>query len=749
MSTTDLIYRITANSTSFSKELKSAEGDVKKFQRRAESDILKIGKAFAALGTAAAVGLAAMVKQSIDAADELAKMSVRTGVATEDLSALGFALEQSGSSLGAFENAARRLNQSIDATSNGTGNAAKRFKALGISVKDSTGGLRSNIDVFRDLADRFKDLPDGVTKSATAIDIFGRSGTELIPLLNKGSEGLDEFRVEAEKLGLVIGQDTAEAAERLNDSLNRARRIFTGFANQVMVQVLPALEDYVTATVDASAGSDNLSQSADIIGSTFRGLLRTFEGARTAFVVFGKTVGGVFGAIALEVQLGIDSLSLNLSNIGRIVAAAARGNFSEVTNLTRAAQRENQAQIELGGRRRAGAAKAAEEEILRIIEASNRRLVAINESKNKAIERSNDAASAREAADAARKANENETRRRAAALRELELANRNAAAAQQAFLDDIDSRAVRVLESLKTPLDRLNEGTNELTDLLFMGAIGVKTYSDALENLRQQYDPIAIEQARLAEQIKRDAEELERQGKSLALSLRTPIEEYTDSLGQLNMMLADGVITQETFARAVEQSTLRLDDQVKKTQDSAAAFDDFGKQAASGVFDSFTNDLFNPLEASFDKALQQFTVMIGKMALEVAKQQIIKSIFSGAASAATGGIAGFASGGYVSGPGTGTSDSIPSRLSNGEFVVKASRVRELGVGWLDSLNRGKSKPGRRNFAEGGLVTAGGGGVNLTNVNFTDPRELEEFLQSRGGEQVIMNIVRRNRSMVDA
>jgi len=66
----------------------------------------------------------------------------------------------------------------------------------------------------------------------------------------------------------------------------------------------------------------------------------------------------------------------------------------------------------------------------------------------------------------------------------------------------------------------------------------------------------------------------------------------------------------------------------------------------------------------------------------------------------------YASGGHVTGPGTGTSDSIPARLSNGEYVIKASRVRALGVSYLDSLNGGRStRP--NHFADGGPVSGSG------------------------------------------
>lgn len=86
---------------------------------------------------------------------------------------------------------------------------------------------------------------------------------------------------------------------------------------------------------------------------------------------------------------------------------------------------------------------------------------------------------------------------------------------------------------------------------------------------------------------------------------------------------------------------------------------------------------------------------------------------SGVAASSTGGIRG-ATGGAVFGPGTGTSDSIPAWLSNGEFIIKAATVRRLGLRFLHALNRGGTSllSGMRGFADGGLVTAGGPSFEL-------------------------------------
>lgn len=107
----------------------------------------------------------------------------------------------------------------------------------------------------------------------------------------------------------------------------------------------------------------------------------------------------------------------------------------------------------------------------------------------------------------------------------------------------------------------------------------------------------------------------------------------------------------------------------------------------------------------------------------------------------------FASGGSVAGPGTGTSDSVPAMLSNGEYVLNAQAVDRLGVPFLNGLNTGRL----RGFASGGLVGSGGvagykaergsnGGqvqsVNLSmNVSAMDAASFGDFL-NRGGLDVV-------------
>jgi hypothetical protein len=176
----------------------------------------------AAVASAAAAGIAAInIKGAIDLADDLGKLSQRSGVAVENLSALRFAGELADVSLDQLGDALKKLNQNIAAAARGEKEQAEAFKTLGIAVKDAAGQVRSADDILGDLADRFAGYADGANKVALANAVGGRSFEALIPLLNGGRKGIADARAELEKYGGVVSGDLAKKSEQFNDNITR------------------------------------------------------------------------------------------------------------------------------------------------------------------------------------------------------------------------------------------------------------------------------------------------------------------------------------------------------------------------------------------------------------------------------------------------------------------------------------------------------------------------------------------------
>ena len=179
------------------------------FQRTAAG----IAKVTAGVSAAVTVGFSAMVKSSIDTADQMSKSSAIVGVQIEKLSGLRHATDLSGVSFTQLEGGLNKFNKQVADAAEGVGAGAERFDQLGISLKNTDGSLKDNYTLIEEVADALSRMEDGANKSAIAQDLFGKSGAKLIPLLNGGKNGLREFSEEARRLELIISEQTGKNAE--------------------------------------------------------------------------------------------------------------------------------------------------------------------------------------------------------------------------------------------------------------------------------------------------------------------------------------------------------------------------------------------------------------------------------------------------------------------------------------------------------------------------------------------------------
>lgn len=257
------------NSAQFQAGLKSAQGGLAKFGKAAVVGLAAVATAAAAAG--AALGVA--VKGAIDHADELGKAAQKIGLSVEALSRLEYAAKLSDVSLEGLTTGLRKFSQvMVEASQNGKSGPATVFAALGVSVKDAAGNLRSTDAVFTEVAQQFSRMEDGALKTSLAVQLFGKSGADLIPLLNSGAAGLAAMAAESDKVGKTISTRTAKAAERFNDTLTRIEEIMGGVVNKIMEAALPALQSLADtlaspefATAAASLGSAVVTAMASIV----------------------------------------------------------------------------------------------------------------------------------------------------------------------------------------------------------------------------------------------------------------------------------------------------------------------------------------------------------------------------------------------------------------------------------------------------------------------------------------------------
>jgi hypothetical protein len=136
------------------------------------------------------------------------------------------------------------LSKKMVAAAEGNKAAAASFAEAGIAVKNADGSLRSSSDVLADLADKFASLPDGAQKTALAMELLGKGGKDMIPLLNGGADALAKLKAEADTFGQVFTAEMGANAEAFNDNITRLQGTFGNLAADLTAKVLPYLTQF-------------------------------------------------------------------------------------------------------------------------------------------------------------------------------------------------------------------------------------------------------------------------------------------------------------------------------------------------------------------------------------------------------------------------------------------------------------------------------------------------------------------------
>ena len=272
--------------------LQASTQDVQKWAQQ----ISGLGIGLSAIGTAVLAPLAAAGKAFADQGGMLDDLSQRTGASAEALSGLQYAAELTGTGIEDLAGGFRKLAQTVDSALTGNQAAVDLFSSLGLTLDDLKG--KKPEEIFSLLADRIAAIDDPIRRSALAMDLFGKSGDRLLPMLVNGSAGLESLKREARDLGLVMsGEDIAAAAE-FGDSLDRAWAACRGFAVTVGGALAPALQAGADLFVALSKGT--------------REFIKENPGLVTALALGGAAILGVGVALA--------GLSMTITFVGTAIA---------------------------------------------------------------------------------------------------------------------------------------------------------------------------------------------------------------------------------------------------------------------------------------------------------------------------------------------------------------------------------------------------------------------------------------------
>lgn len=202
----------------------------------------KWGAAITGAAVAGGAALFGMASKAMDSLDRIDKLSQKIGVSRDSFQTWEYVLSQSGTDIEKMQVGLKTMVQRMDETVQGTGKGAEMFGKLGVSVKDSTGKMRAQEDVFNDTVMALTKMPEGAEKSRLAFELFGKAGMELMPLLNSTSEDVEFLKDRAHELGIVLSDDAVDAGVKFQDTMDDLKRTFGAVITNVGAELIPIFQ---------------------------------------------------------------------------------------------------------------------------------------------------------------------------------------------------------------------------------------------------------------------------------------------------------------------------------------------------------------------------------------------------------------------------------------------------------------------------------------------------------------------------
>lgn len=283
-----LEIQMMANLARLTQDMNQAKSTVNTAMTNISSSVDIAKKALGALGVGLSVNaFAGYIKASINAADETAKLAQKINVATHEIAGLELAYKLAGLE-------GDTLKKSIATLSKNVADGNPVLAKMGINVKDLEGNLRPTRQILADVSDRFAGYADNANKTRLAQELFGsKLGTDLIPMLNQGSQALLEMDRMAEKLGLTISAETAAKSERFNDTLSLMGMGMQGISRRIVAEMIPTFTGLADQFFNTMSEGNRLKTIADALSTALKGLVAVGIGVAGTFSTIGTGIGGV------------------------------------------------------------------------------------------------------------------------------------------------------------------------------------------------------------------------------------------------------------------------------------------------------------------------------------------------------------------------------------------------------------------------------------------------------------------------
>lgn len=236
-------------------------------------------------------GFTGVIKQTTEAAEKLELLREKTGMSYETLKVMSYGAKLAGSDIDTLSKGFGILAKNMADTGTQFEGKTKYFSALGLSARDSSGHLKTMDQMIMETADKFAVMNNGTAKTALSMQLFGKSGKDMIPILNQGSAGVAEWKEEMIRLGFTFDEVANKQAAALDDQFDRLSMAGTNLKDRIVKEVVPGILGGMDTFMDKIKEGGELDSTVKFAGYILRGLAASAVGVGASFDLAGTLIG--------------------------------------------------------------------------------------------------------------------------------------------------------------------------------------------------------------------------------------------------------------------------------------------------------------------------------------------------------------------------------------------------------------------------------------------------------------------------
>lgn len=275
--------------------------------------------ALVAVGTAVTGAFVGAAKKTADYGDKVDKMSQKIGISAEAYQKWDYVMQRAGTNIDSMKMGMKTLSQQAEKNSDA-------FQKLGISQEEVKE--LSQEDLFEKTVKGLSEMEQGTERTALASQLLGRAGADMAPLLNEGSEAIEEQMEIAEKYGMVMPDSAVKASAAFEDSLTTMQMTFTGLKNRMMGEFLPAMTQVTDGMAKLFAGDDS---GAEDVANGIEGIIdKVGEMLPKVMEIGGKIAKHLGESFIKAIPDLLSTMTDACINIGKSVSETLMTSFSNM-----------------------------------------------------------------------------------------------------------------------------------------------------------------------------------------------------------------------------------------------------------------------------------------------------------------------------------------------------------------------------------------------------------------------------------